>query len=539
MDGRAQRGARAAAESAPGAGQRWARRWARRTILALALLTVLLAAWASRDESLTWDEPIFIIAGLSYWQTGDHRLNSEAPPFAQQLLALPLLAMDLPRPPYAGPGFRAANQVGFAVDYLATQAEHLNAITQSARAPVWLASGLGVWLAGSWALAMFGPAAAVTAALGVALSPTLMAHGRLATTDMLCTTAMLAASYVLWRTLRSGQWRTWLLYGALVALAVMAKFTALLLGPLAVVQVAYAVLVDKRAPWPLLLRAAASLAMFVLVIGACYGRVLDIRPFIDGLSHLYVNTNSDYHSYLLGAVLDRSAWYYYLATFVLKTPLPALLLLAAAVLGALRHARGREAAVFLLLPALVMMGVSCFDTINVGLRRVLPALPMLAIFSSVVASAPWTRRRRALVASALLWMLAETAWYFPYQLAYISPLAGGPTRAPYVLDDSNIDWGQELPRLARWQAEHARDEPLYLSYFGTIAPSLYGVKATPMTEQHYRNPGPGLYALSTHRLVWLRKIEHFTHAGVDWLTRYQPIARIGYSIYIYRFPQAR
>ncbi len=164
---------------------------------------------------------------------------------------------------------------------------------------------------------------------------------------------------------------------------------------------------------------------------------------------------------------------------------------------------------------------------------------MLAIFSSLAASACFAQRTRVAVGALLLWMLGETLYYFPYQLAYITPLAGGPSRAPYVLDDSNIDWGQELPRLARWQARHALGEPLYLSYFGTIAPSLYGVEATPMSEAQYRAPAPGLYALSTHRLVWLRKIEHFTHAGVDWLTRHEPVARIGYSIYVYRFPDAR
>ena len=36
-------------------------------------------------------------------------------------------------------------------------------------------------------------------------------------------------------------------------------------------------------------------------------------------------------------------------------------------------------------------------------------------------------------------------------------------------------------------------------------------------------PPPGLYALSTHQLVWSRKLEFLTHGGLDWLTRYAPI----------------
>ncbi len=517
--------------------QRAATRGVRGLIVLVALGSALLAGLAARDQSLTWDEPVFIVAGLSYWQTGTHRLNSEAPPLAQQLLALPLWLMKPPPPAYEQPAFRAANQVGFAVDYLASQRAQLTTITQWARAPVWLASALCVWLAGHWALALFGPAAALTAALGVALSPTLMAHSRLATTDYLCSTAMLAASFLLWRALASARWRHWLAYGVLVAVAVMMKFTALLLGPVAVIQLGYAIFVERRAALPLLLRAAGALVVFVLVVGACYGRLLDIRPFLDGLSQLYVNTNVGYHSYLFGAVLERSVWYYYLAALLVKTPLPAWLLLGAALFACTRHPRGPQALVYLLLPALLMIAVSCFDTINVGIRRIMPALPMLALFSSLVASSA-SRTVRTLVGVALLWMVLETAFYYPHQLPYLNQLAGGPDHAPYVLDDSNIDWGQSLPALARWQAAHAPHEKLYLSYFGTIAPDLYGVQATPMSEREYRAPLPGLYALSTHRLVWLRKVDSFTHAGLDWLSRYQPLARLDYSIYLYRFPES-
>ena len=514
-------------------------RAARRLVLLLAVLSGVLAAYAAWDESLTWDEPIFIVAGLSYWQTGDHRLNSEAPPGAQQLLALPLLALDLPRPPYDSAAFTASNQVGFATAYLAANRARLTEITQWARAPVWLASVLCVWLAGRWALALYGPVGAVSAALMVALSPTLMAHARLATTDYLCSAAMLAASYLLWLALHSASWRHWLAYGAAVAWAVMAKFTALLLAPLAVLQVFYTLISSRRPPAAVLVRAAAALAVFVVLVGAGYGRLLDLRPFFAGLSQLYVNTTANYHSYLFGAVLDRSVWYYYLVAFLIKTPLPALLLLGVALLGCVRHPRGAELVVYLLAPALLMIAVSCFDTINVGIRRIMPALPMLAIFSAQVASAHYGRRGLLLMLLALAWMVTETAVYFPHQLAYFNNLVGGPRRAPYLLDDSNIDWGQELPALARWQAAHAPAESMALSYFGTIAPELYDVRARPMTEADYRDPAPGLYALSTHKLVWLRKIEFFTAAGLDWLTRYEPIDRIGYSIYIYRFPATR
>ncbi len=52
-------------------------------------------------------------------------------------------------------------------------------------------------------------------------------------------------------------------------------------------------------------------------------------------------------------------------------------------------------------------------------------------------------------------------------------------------------------------------------------------------------PPPGLYALSTHQLVWSRKLEFLTHGGLDWLTRYAPIDPIGHSICLYLFSESR
>lgn len=504
----------------------------------IALAAALLAAYAAREESLTWDEPVFIVAGLSYWQHDPPRINLEAPPLAQRLLALPLLFLDLPRPDYGAASFNAAHQIRFASDYLASNPAALPAITRWARLPVWLATFVCVSLAGLWARALYGPLGAVTAALGVAVSPSLMAHGRLATCDYLCATSMLAASYLLWRALRSGRWRDWLGYGAALAAAITIKFTALLLLPLALLTIGYEVVITRRPLPAITLRAGAAAALCLVLISFAYGRVLDIRPLLEGLAHIYGNSNPAYHSYLFGTVLERSAWYYYPLVLLLKTPLPALLLLAAALIAGARHPRAGELAVYLLAPAAVMIGVSCFDTINVGIRRILPALPMLAIFSALVVSAHASRRRVALAMLALVWMVIEAGRYFPDQLAYLNTLAGGPQAGPYVLDESNIDWGQELPRLARWQALYAPHEKMYLSYFGTMTPALYGVRSSAMGEREYRTPAAGLYALSTHQLVWLRKIDAYTHAGLDWLTRYQPVDRIGYSIYLYRFPPA-
>ena len=60
----------------------------------------------------------------------------------------------------------------------------------------------------------------------------------------------------------------------------------------------------------------------------------------------------------------------------------------------------------------------------------------------------------------------------PNYLAYFNEAAGGPSRGWRWLVDSNIDWGQDLPLLAKWQREHP-DRPVHLKYFGTVEPELY------------------------------------------------------------------
>jgi len=64
------------------------------------LLAALLAAamfLQARKKSLTWGEPSFISAGYSYLTTRQFVLNPSHPPLTQELIAFPLLFLDLHR----------------------------------------------------------------------------------------------------------------------------------------------------------------------------------------------------------------------------------------------------------------------------------------------------------------------------------------------------------------------------------------------------------------------------------------------------------
>ena len=74
-----------------------------------------------------------------------------------------------------------------------------------------------------------------------------------------------------------------------------------------------------------------------------------------------------------------------------------------------------------------------------------------------------------------------------------------------------------------------------LSYFGIAKPSAYGVRSEPFEALDVVSPRPGVYAMSAHQLVGLRKRAARGLPADDWLTQYAPIARAGHSIYIYEF----
>ena len=64
------------------------------------LLTVVRAAWATRHDGLTIDEPYHLVAGAAYARLGDYRLNPEHPPLVKLWLGAALPPSVLPVPPF-------------------------------------------------------------------------------------------------------------------------------------------------------------------------------------------------------------------------------------------------------------------------------------------------------------------------------------------------------------------------------------------------------------------------------------------------------
>jgi len=221
----------------------------RRPHLWLALLLVTHAALATHSllqKSVTVDEYAHLPAGLSYLQKATFGLYHQNPPLLKMLAALPPLAAGAnvdyahswveTNPPNRwlfGDDFQAANPTrpenGDVVRY--------HELFNLARLVVVALSCLGAWLIFRWGSEIYGATGALMAATIWCLSPNVLAHARLVTTDVAAAVAFVAALYAFWCWHERGGWPRCAAAGFVLGLAQLTKFTCLLLYPVSLALV--------------------------------------------------------------------------------------------------------------------------------------------------------------------------------------------------------------------------------------------------------------------------------------------------------------
>src|SRR4051812_10664406 len=147
----------------------------------LILAFCLQAVLALPRLSATSDEAVHLASGYSYWQTRDFRMNTEHPPLAKLIAALPLLVIR-PALNTSTDVWKNASEYQFGFDFIyRNNADRLLFWSRSAMV---LLAALGIAITFMWARELFGPGAGLLAAGLYAFSPNLLAHGMLVTTDV-------------------------------------------------------------------------------------------------------------------------------------------------------------------------------------------------------------------------------------------------------------------------------------------------------------------------------------------------------------------
>jgi hypothetical protein len=210
----------------PAANPRGQSRWVVSALLiALVLLAVFRSHMGTRLDSFTIDEPWHIVAGTSYVATGDWRLNPEHPPLTKLWVGAFMPASLLVLKPLE-PLVDKVQERDFVERTVYLDNDDL-AVQQRARLAMWGFNGLLLLLLGLLTWRIYGPVAA-GALLGlVALEPTLSAHMPLVMTDLPLGLTLMLAACCAGLLASDWRWRSVLLTGLTMGLALATKHSAL------------------------------------------------------------------------------------------------------------------------------------------------------------------------------------------------------------------------------------------------------------------------------------------------------------------------
>ncbi|MGW7522263.1 phospholipid carrier-dependent glycosyltransferase [Streptomyces sp. NPDC054783] len=210
------------------------------------------------------------------------------------------------------------------------------------------------------------------------------------------------------------------------------------------------------------------------------GRLVDLLPvpgaYRAGMRVQFGMEDYPWQGYLFGHLYTGSLWYYLPAALLVKTPIGLLALGAAGAVAVVAVRRLRPAAPYVLLPPGVLLAAAMTGSRDFGTRYAL-FVPMSLAVAAACVPRPGRRWTRATAAALVLFTAVSSLRTFPCYLPYSNEAFGGPARTHLLLHDSNVDWGQDLGRLADRLRRRYPGERVWLVYKGSGVPSYYGIHA--------------------------------------------------------------
>ena len=181
-------------------------------------------------------------------------------------------------------------------------------------------------------------------------------------------------------------------------------------------------------------------------------------------------------TFLFGNYSNTGWWYYFIAAFLIKTPLPTIIFALLSIGLLLKQRQVKLQEYFLLVPVIMFLIVSALSRMQLGLRYILPIYPFIFIICGKLFNEALKGGKlfKYITVLGFGWYLYSALMIFPHYLTYFNEIAGGPANGYKCLIDSNIDWGQDLPGLKTFIEKEGNPE-IILSYFGSDSPRAYGI----------------------------------------------------------------
>jgi hypothetical protein len=510
----------------------------------------------------TMDEPSHIACGMEWLQQHSYNYMPEQPPLSRGPMALGALLAGAHN--VSPQDFATKNPL---VLYDSPSYWRTLSFARAFELPFFVLGALVVVL---WGYNLYGTIPAILALLLYTMTPPVLGHAGLATTDTAPAAMTLAATYALVLWLKKPSWARTILLGFAIGAGILSKFTFLLFFPVCA-AVVVALRLDRSAFHVSaavrrfgLLASALVLACFTVWAGYWFritpvpthdapaGLIwrlpepllskvqakpvifLPAGELVRGLVDANTHNFNGHNAYLFGHFSRQGWWYFFPVVLAYKTPLAFLVF---AILSCVWLVRSpREHWTPLACAAALLVAVMPTH-INLGIRHILPIYGLLAIPAGFAAARMLESRNRLLItlAGALLaWNMVSSVSSHPDYIAYFNELAG---RHPEkVRVDSDLDWGQDVSRLAAWLDKHGVHDEIAFAGFGCTDPHRHGL------HFHFASPwepSRGWLAISTTEMMlpWETPPPGNHVKAWSWLDRYQPVGRIsGGAILVYNIP---
>lgn len=463
--------------------------------------------FSSRQDSLVTDEKVHIPAGyLHVWQ-GNYLFNTEHPPLLNDIAGL-FAKLARPNVPEIPANFTGVDQWEYGDLFFYQSQNNVEKITFFSRFPfILLTLGL-IYLVYLWAKTLFGKNAGLLAAALTAFSPNILAHGRLATTDIGLTFFFILALWLLRKYVLKPSWLNAALLGWGLGLVLLAKFSGLLILPVILIVLIFLWFGKKQNFYQ-------SLGQFIIIISVALFLIwlvylfsmrayfqnlpsifeleqlffhkrtvshfwpklllVPFNKFIQGVGIISDHNDVGHWAYLNGQVGYRGWWYYFPYVLWYKMTLAELVLSAVTVFVWFKRRVGLFDEFLLIFPALLFLAISMMSSIDIGIRHVLVILPFLYIFTSRLVKVPNFFFQKILIMLVIFEVIiALTA--FPNYLAYFNQIAGGSKNGLKHLSDSNLDWHQNMIRFAKY-ARQNNIQKVYELCWDNYSFKYYGIEA--------------------------------------------------------------
>jgi len=580
----------------------------RRHWLAFAILIIgaFLSVTSGWNDSLIVDEIPHIGAGYSYVSQQDMRLNIEHPPLAKDFAGFPLLFVNIPHSIFSSAFWQTDTnaQWEFGRALIFNTFHNADTIRRLAHLPMLFFYLTAGWILYLWVTSLRDKRAGLIALCFYVFSPTILAHSHFVTTDVPALWGAMLAITFFFRWLALPSRKTFAYALLALGLALLCKFSLILLLPFfVVVSLLYEVAFQNQkrilntfililssillVVWPVYLFHVRHYPIErqhadTLVITGYYspGTLsnaiiwMSDKPFIRALGHYGLGflmtlqrTQGGNITYFFGKVTTSSFSSYFPLVYLMKEPIPWLILLGTTMIFGLysilsiKRKQLHESAIFdwlrmhffifcMAIWVFLYITASITSNLNIGIRHLLPIYPPLIALVTLIIISFYDRTNseklryvsRAIFLGLVTWTILEVVWAFPLYLPYFNELVGGSSGGYRYVVDSNLDWGQDLIRFSDW-IKKEKISKITFDYFGWSDPAYYlgdayiwssSTRFVDAEDFKKRNQSDGWLAVSATFLQNASGEGQTATPNYLWLKAFQPITVIGHSIFIYR-----